>query len=65
MSRSEAEIWSIFVGVLVGMLIQFRFWFDIDFFRAQWPVMMAILIGWFVVRDLICGRKCNAKGKRV
>ena len=57
MSRFESEVWNLLVGVLAGMVLQFWFWWDIDFFRVQWPAMMAVLTGWFVVRDVIWRRK--------
>ena len=65
MSRFESEIWSLLVGTLFGLLVQFRFWFDVDFFRSQWPMMMVVLAGWFVMREFVMGRKCNAKEKSV
>ncbi len=61
MGRFEAELWSILVGTLFGMLVQFRFWFDVDFFRSQWPMMMAVLAGWFIIRDIIMGRRKDGK----
>lgn len=57
MSRFEADLWSILVGTLFGMLVQFRFWYDVDFFRSQWPMMMAVLAGWFVIREFFMGRR--------
>lgn len=57
MSRFESEIWSLMVGTLFGMLVQFRLWLDVDFFRGYWLVIMGVLVSWFVVRDLIMGRR--------
>lgn len=61
MSRFESEIWSLMVGTLFGMLVQFRLWLDVDFYRGGWLVMMGVLVGWFVVRDLIMGRRKDGK----
>jgi hypothetical protein len=60
-SRFESEIWSLMVGTLFGMLVQFRLWLDVDFFRGEWLVIMGVLVSWFVVRDLIMGRRKDGK----
>lgn len=61
MSRTESEIWNLLIGILFGMLLQFRLWLDIDFYRGGWLVIMGVLVSWFVVRDLIMGRRVHDK----
>jgi hypothetical protein len=60
-NKTEAEVFNLIVGVLFGMLLQFGLWLDIDFYRLQWPAIMLVMVGWFVVRDVILGRHKNDK----
>jgi hypothetical protein len=60
-NKTEAEVFNLIVGVLFGMLLQFGLWLDIDFYRLQCPAIMLVMVGWFVVRDVILGRHKNDK----
>ena len=57
MSRFESEMWYLLFGILFGMVIQFWFWFDLDFYRTLWPAIAFLLCGWFIIRDIIMGRR--------
>ena len=53
MTRLEENFWFCFAGVLIGMLLQFRYFLDVDFFRGEWVIMLGILIGYAVARSLM------------
>ena len=57
MTRTEDNAWYLCAGILIGMVLAFWFAWDIDFYRVQWTVFMAMLIVWFVVRDFIMRRR--------
>ena len=50
MTEIENSIWFLLSGALAGMLFDFWFIFDIDFYKEIWPVMLAVLAIWALVR---------------
>ena len=49
MTEIENSIWFLLSGALAGMLFDFWFIFDIDFYKEIWPVMLAVLAIWALV----------------
>jgi hypothetical protein len=50
MTRLENEAWYWCAGVLFGEVLAFWFGFDVDYYRLFWPVGLAALIIWAIVR---------------
>lgn len=50
MTRAEDNAWYLCAGILMGMVLAFWFYPDIEFFRTVWPAIMGALIGWAIVR---------------
>ena len=50
MTRTEDNAWYLCAGILMGMVLAFWFYPDIEFYRGQWLVMLVVLIVWAVVR---------------
>lgn len=50
MTRPEDSAWYLCAGILIGMVLCFWFCPDIEFFRCEWIIGMAILIAWVAVR---------------
>jgi hypothetical protein len=50
MTRTEDNAWYLLAGILVGMVLAFWFYPDIEFYRGQWLVMLVVLIVWAIVR---------------
>ena len=63
MTRTEDNAWYLCPGVLVGEVLAFWFAFDVDYYRLFWPVGLAFLIIWAIVRrgknDDKCGGVCR------
>ena len=53
MTKIEDNAWYLLCGVLAGMVVQFWYSFDVDFFRYEWVIMLGILIGYAVARSLM------------
>jgi hypothetical protein len=60
MTRTEDNAWYWCAGVLVGEVLAFWFGFDVDYYRLFWPVGLAALIVWAIVRR---GKDDNTQGK--